>query len=138
MKKILIFFLGLLTGVILTIVVSVLITISNSGNLESDMRDQLIDFLDEPGMVMPVQSYKVFQTLDPNHALAHEQKRYGYSGNVVMVYKSGGDSFYDGMTLGAPQDYVFRQIGTYQYKTADNRTHTVPVVAVYPEGNDID
>ena len=119
------FFLGILTGAILTFAVLFVIALVNRNSEAAD----LIQYLEQPVSYenKSVTSFKVFQVLG-NAALANEisNKEYKwYHGNTVMIL---GENFYSDqvVTIKNPQ-----RVGTYSYMNNGGMPMTVPVI----EGN---
>lgn len=127
MKKVWIFLIGLLSGVILTILVSLIVTkLSNTD----------ISFFEEPGEVVtvdcfgrtkPVNSFKIFQTLGKDAGLAFGEDLCSQD-LLVLVYSEDGQSLFDNQTIIASKGKCFRQIGIYKYKSRDKMHRTIPVV----------
>lgn len=116
------FFLGLVTGVILTFCVLFVIALVNRNSEETDQ----IQYLEQPVSYenKSVTSFKVFQVLG-NAALANEisNKEYKwYHGNTVMIL---GENFYSDqvVTIKNPQ-----RVGTYSYTNNGGMPMTVPVL----------
>ena len=121
------FFLGILTGIVLTFAVLFVIALVNRNSVATDP----IQYLEQPVSYenKSVTSFKVFQVLD-NAALANEisNKEYKwYHGNTVMIL---GEDFYSDqvVTIKNPQ-----RVGTYSYTNNGGMPMTVPVI----EGNSI-
>lgn len=121
------FFLGLLTGIVLTFAVLFVIALVNRNSVATDP----IQYLEQPVSYedKAKTSFKVFQVLG-NAALATEESdRIGgdvmYLGNTVMIL---GDNFYSDqvVTIKNPQ-----RVGTYNYTNNGGMPMTVPVI----EGN---
>lgn len=127
MKKITVYLLGLLTGVVLTFLVSILIARGQATNHGDAMAfDPGIDFFDTPGDVMPNQGFKVIQVLNDNAALAWAEDDMTLT--VLLYDKTGSAHYYDDQSVTAGVDECFRRIGSYQYM-AKYGQKTVPVVA---------
>ena len=116
------FFLGLVTGIILTFCVLFVIALVNRNSGETDQ----IQYLEQPVSYenKSVTSFKVFQVLG-NAALANEisNKEYKwYHGNTVMIL---GENFYSDqvVTIKNPQ-----RVGTYSYTNNGGMPMTVPVL----------
>ena len=76
-------------------------------------------------------SFKVIQVVDNQYALAIEEIL-GIpvpTGLVVLIYKKNGN-FYDGQIVRTTENLAFREIGRYNYVTAEGFPKTVPVVAL--------
>ena len=122
MKKGLVFFLGIITGVFLTILVGYFIGSTSSNNVK---------FFDEPGQVMEQTAYKVFQTFDDGTALAEEydtQLNFAH-GITVLLMNKDNESYYDEQIVKAPKGSAFRQVGLYSY-TSKLGEKTVPIVSI--------
>ena len=118
------FFLGLVTGIVLTFAVIFVIALVNRNS-----GDDSIHYLEQPVSYenKTETSFKVFQVLG-NAALANEisNKEYKwYHGNTVMIL---GENFYSDqvVTIKNPQ-----RVGTYSYTNNGGMPMTVPVL----EGN---
>ncbi len=116
MKKGLVFTLGVLTGVILTIVFAVIYTLSLSDH-ESDPR---ITHFDTPTHYTAADKFKVFQVL-PTGALANS-KRHSYSseryGDPIVFFPSKGqNTFSDDQIIKVPSNGKAIQIGTFRYSS---------------------
>ena len=116
------FFLGILTGAILTFAVLFVIALVNRNSEAAD----LIQYLEQPVSYenKSVTSFKVFQVLG-NAALANEisNKEYKwYHVNTVMIL---GENFYSDqvVTIKNPQ-----RVGTYSYTNNGGMPMTVPVI----------
>lgn len=116
------FFLGILTGAILTFAVLFVIALVNRNSEAAD----LIQYLEQPVSYenKSVTSFKVFQVLG-NAALANEisNKEYKwYHGNTVMIL---GENFYSDqvVTIKNPQ-----RVGTYSDANNGGMPMTVPVI----------
>ena len=127
MKKFLIFLAGMIAGAFLLVIVIYLVGNSSDNNG--------ITLFDEPGEVMEIQSYKVFQVINGGHALANTATLVDlgwFSGPVVLMYASGGDAhYYDDQILKAEKNQCYRQIGIYQYVTKNGEHKTVPIISLF-------
>ena len=116
------YFLGVLTGVVLTFVVLLVIGLVKQGAADSDP----IQYLEQPVSYenKTETSFKILQVLG-SAALANEvsDKRLDmYLGNTVLIL---GENFYSDqiVTITNPQ-----RIGTYSYTTKGGMPKTVPVL----------
>ena len=116
------FFLGVVTGIVLTFTVLFVIALVNRNPVATDP----IQYLEQPVSYenKSVTSFKVFQVLG-NVALANEisNKEYKwYHGNTVMIL---GENFYSDqvVTIKNPQ-----RVGTYSYTNNGGMPKTVPVI----------
>ena len=121
MKKIWFFILGIVTGIILTILFAVIV--SNSSN-------NGITMFDQPGDCVGKVSAEVFQVVAPDAALVNEvDKKYGvetYTGKTMLITNREGKTYYDDQIIKAPK--CFRQIGIFKYQSRNGNDNTVPVV----------
>lgn len=126
------FFLGVVTGIVLTLVGLIFLGGISQTNQDSADNDP-IQYLEQPVSYENKQktSFKVFQVLD-DAALAHEKSdRYYdedlYFGTIVLLL---GEDFYCDqiVTVKKPQ-----RVGTYSYTTKKDRPMTVPVIDVEME-----
>lgn len=127
MKKIWVYLLGILSGVVLTILVSLFINRSRNSD---------ITYFDEPGEILtaenfgenkPVMNLKVFQALGDGFALAMGDEWYSRD-LIVLLCNSEEKPYHDNQNVIASQGECFRQIGIYKYKSKDKMNRTVPVV----------
>jgi len=120
MKKIWVFILGIITGIILTILFAVIV--SNGGRSGLNMFEQ-------PGeCLIKKSSLEVFQVLEPGVALTMIKGEIGSA--VYLLVNNEGKTYYDDQVIKLPAGKCFKQIGTYQYPTKDERIKTVPVVQI--------
>ena len=116
------FFLGVVTGIVLTFVCLFVIGLINQNSADTDK----VDYLEQPVSYENKKetSFKVFQVLG-NAALANEisdEEYKWYYGNTVLVL---GENFYSDqvVTVKNPQ-----RVGTYSYTTNSGMPKTVPVI----------
>lgn len=121
MKKIWVYLLGILTGVILTIIISFLI--SKTLNLSSNSG---YSFFEEAGDVINARSFTVFQAGEGS-ALAQE---FPWDDLIVLLYNEKGIPYYDGQVVTPKRGECFRQIGIFKYKSNDGLDRTVPIVTI--------
>lgn len=128
MRKIWVYLLGVLSGVVLTFLASYLI---NKTKLSGIM------FFDEPGEIVTAQtlsgnsqavkSFEVFQVLDNGVALATGNEWFSRD-LIVLLWNENGEPYYDNQSVVASNGKCFRQIGIYKYKSRDKMHRTIPVV----------
>ena len=130
MNKTLSFFLGLITGVVLTILT--LFIIGKAMSAGQGTSDDGITMFEQPGDIIPTKKFEVLQVV-PNGALAHsEEKEFGvstFTGPIVLLLSEGQNTYYDGEVITVPKGKTVRQIGSYQYETRMGYK-TVPIVQV--------
>ena len=93
MKKIWVYLLGVLTGIVVTVVVLLIIGNSNKQNYPDG-----VEFFDKAGEIMECSNYQVFQALGDGYALAWEVSEFGIPsplGSVVLLYDEAGYPYYD-------------------------------------------
>ena len=134
MNKAIVFILGIVTGVILTIASLFIIVKVTRPNQEPEqgISNDGITLFDKPGNIITANKFKVMQVI-PNGALAHsEETQYGFSefiGPVVLFLSDGQNTYYDDQIITAPKGKQVKQIGTYQYETKMGYK-TVPIVQI--------
>lgn len=116
MKTLLIYIAGVITGIILTFMASLLITkFTNNG----------ITMFDKPRNCIETHSFEVFQVIRPGIALAHTENY----GPIVLLVNDEGKYYYDDEIVEVPHGKQARQVGIYQY-TTHSGYKTVPVVRI--------
>ena len=129
MSKGVAYFLGILTGIAVTVAAVFVIYKTNSS-------DELTMFK-ERGKMMDTESYMIVQTHDHNHALAVDSEMLAISALInipssinTAVYIIGNEksNFYDGLEIKSSKKVKFYQVGTYRYKTKEEEWKTVPAV----------
>ena len=132
MKKIWIYLLGVLSGVVLTSLALFTLFLINKAS-SSD-----ITFFDDPGEIVTTQffdrtkvvtGFEVFQVLDDGVALATGSEWYTRD-LIVLLWNNKGERYYDNQSIVAPKGKCFRQIGIYKYESMDKTHRTIPVVAL--------
>ncbi len=130
MGKVVSYFLGILTGIALTIAAVFVVNKTNSSSGELTM-------FKERGKIMNAESYTIIQTHDNNHALAVDSDMLALSTFInipssinTAVYLIGNEksNFYDGLEIKSSAKTKFYQVGTYRYKTKEEVWKTVPAV----------
>lgn len=127
MKKTLAFILGIVAGIVLTIIT--LITINRC----TSPADEII-FFDTEGECVSHTNLRVFQVLDNGDALATLMD-YGVVDDslfdtVVLILAEDGYSYYDNQIIKIPYGKCAKQIGVFKYTTTNNTEKTVPVVDI--------
>ena len=121
MKKSVVFILGIVTGVFLTIIMSLIISGASSR--------AGISFYDSPEPPMPYRTVEVFQAISAGTALCHPGKT-SETDDIVLLWTKDRIGFYDGQTISVQTGYYFRQVGVYRYQTGGGLVRTVPVIAI--------
>lgn len=136
MKKGLIFFLGMIAGAVLTVLVLVLIGMAkDSEGDNSRYGNPGIYMFSEAGQTMPLKSFRVFQVLPNGTALAESSEKdkvkysIEYGDPVVLLLAAENAAYYDDQVIKVPADKVVRQVGTYRYETQNDFVKTVPIIS---------
>jgi len=142
MNKLLVFIGGLVTGVVLTLVILLVFyasehtdsktTEANNTEIGKEKNDNDgITFFKEPGDIIEVESFKVFQVLADNAALVMGESGHGtHYGTVYAIFNRDGKYYYDDEIIKVPKGKVVRQMGIYQYPTKDEIMKTVPIIMI--------
>ena len=131
MKKIWVYLLGVLTGIVVTIII-----LSIIGNSNKQKSPDGVQFFDKAGQVMDCSGYYVFQVLGDGYALAGELSEYGVPnplGSIVLLYDEDGSPYYDRQTVSASYGECFRQVGIFRYRKKTGDFATVPIVMLMRE-----
>lgn len=134
MKRIWIYLLGVLTGIVITILALAIIgAVKNAKNDPGARMTNGMTFFEEQGDIVEPTSVKVFQALGDGAALAECQgngNSYYYMGPNVLLYNEEGTPYYDEQVVKAPSGKCFRQVGIYRYPTKSGIDKTVPIVMI--------
>lgn len=122
MKKGVAYFLGIVTGIILTIIASMLLANKSGKNG--------IMYFENPEDALSFRSVTVFQALSPGTALARESGHSAFDDQIYLLQLNDKKALYDGETVKAPAGTVFRTIGVYSYETNGGMKRTVPVITI--------
>ena len=146
MKKWVVYLLGILTGVVLTVAgISLFAYINNvqsddgvTNNAQSDdgktnnaKSYDGITYFEKPGKIAEDKAFQVLQVIYENAALVNAQSDEDndlYFGKVYLLVNDEGEYYYDEQKITAPAGKVFRQVGIYRYPTKRNDIKTVPVI----------
>lgn len=129
MNKFLIYILGIITGVVLTLVFAYLIS-----DQKELVKDDGITLFETPGETFKVSAFKVIQVVDDNHALAIEMRwepvfeDYMPEELVVLLTNDSGEYYYDDQLIKTPKGKAMKQVGVYKYETRAGLAKTVPIV----------
>ena len=135
MKKIWVFIIGFVAGIIATFLVAFVIFVANKPN---DGLLGLTIFSEKGECITTDGEIEVFQVIESNMALARtgtvEYEEYGirlYSDEIlVLLIDYNGKTFYDAQKVKIPTNKCARQVGTYQYSTRNGFVKTVPAVVI--------
>lgn len=121
MKNWLVYLLGIITGVILTLAFAFYVNLSdNSGVIGLEM-------FEEPGDYMEYSQFKVFQVVSSGCALAHADESFG---TIVLMIPNENQQFYDDQKIVLKSDQCAQHVGTYRYSTKMDIEKTVPAVRI--------
>ena len=121
MKNWLVYLLGIITGVILTLAFAFYVNLSdNSGVIGLEM-------FEEPGDYMEYSQFKVFQVVSSGWAVAHGD---GACGTSVRMIPNENQQFYDDQKIVLKSDQCAQHVGTYRYSTKMDIEKTVPAVRI--------
>ena len=140
MSKGLSYFLGILTGVLLTIGFLAIRNATSkddaAGNTGTEKQAKLpegVTMLDEPIPFTEAKNFEILQVVFEDAALAQSEKKMQYTGSiyytdpVVLIVADQKNTFYDDQIVKCPKDSKVMQVGTYQYQTQMG-WKTVPIV----------
>lgn len=135
MKKNWIYFVvGLFIGIILTIVTLYFIGTYQQERQQQEQVGNRTTMFEQPGDVIDVKSFKVFQVVDDGTALvfgeATDLMGY-YGGTVYKLTNDEGKCYYDDEIVNVPEGGVVRQIGLYRYTTGVGLEKTVPIIQIF-------
>lgn len=128
MKKELVFFLGMITGCVLTIAALFYVAKVNGAGGDSGLT-----LYEQPVGTINSYSFEVLQVLPNGNALAYTEdpdRRDSYTGPVVLLLADESSHYYDEQIVKVPKGKSARQVGTYQYETNGGMHRTVPVVRI--------
>lgn len=115
------FFLGLISGIVLSFIVLIVIGLVNQDSISNDP----IQYLDTPVNYenKTETSFKVLQVISKNAALATEESEYDmFLGNTVMIL---GENYYSDQIITVKNPM---RVGTYSYTNKGGMPMTVPVI----------
>lgn len=141
MKRIWVYLLGVLTGIVFTFLVLLVVSAAMRSKESTEVRTEAgtkieilpgIRLFDQPGEEINETGFKVFQSLTDGFALASGKGgAYSedlYRGLTVLLYDKEGNPYYDAQIIKAPEGKCFRQVGIYKYTANSGMVRTVPVV----------
>lgn len=121
MKKWVVYVLGIITGMILTVVLAYCVNLSNNAGVIG------LELFDEPGECMDYSQFEVFQVVESGCALANAGDAFG---SVVLIMPNENQRFYDGQKIVLKSDECAQHVGTYKYSTKIDFEKTVPAVRI--------
>ena len=132
MKKGLVFFLGMITGALLLVLVASFLSVGSSNKEERDN----ISMFSTPSETLNLKSFEIMQVLPDGSALAQSSEKAKsqytfYSDPIVMFLPVDGSSYYDDQIIEVPAKKVVRQVGTFKYTSKAGINKTVPIVKFF-------
>ena len=127
MNKWVYFGLGVIAGIVLTFVFAYIYNASMAKGNDG------LTWFEEPGEVVDVKSYRVFQVIGDDAALVEGQTYENleiYTGAVYLLINEEGKYYYDEEIIRVPDGKVVRQVGIYKYPTKSDFIKTVPIIAI--------
>lgn len=127
MKKGLIFFLGMITGCLLTF--GGLFVVASVQNLSKETN---ITYAEQPSTFTDATKFEVFQVLGDGALARCENREYGistYTGPIVYLASDGQTQYYDDQVICVPKGKKAMQVGTYRYQSKMG-DKTVPVIKI--------
>lgn len=125
MKKWLIYVLGIITGVVLT--VGFVFALAFCVNMHNKSGIVGLEMFDEPGEVMDYSQFEVFQVVDAGCALANADDDFG---SIVFIIPDDEQKFYDDQKIVLKGNQCAQRVGTYRYSTKAGIERTVPAVKI--------
>ncbi len=135
MKKFGIYVLGMITGIALLQIVSVIFSRSGdvtekdvvSEEIENSYHIRDLQMLPQKGKCITYSDLEIFQTISKGVALAAPQESLD---KILLLVDDNGGLFYDGEKIKMPSKKCAKQIGVYTYRTTKNMQKTVPAVVI--------
>lgn len=140
MSKGLSYFLGILTGILLTIGFFAIKNAASkddvAGTKSTEKQVKLpkgVTMLNEPVPFNEAKNFEIMQVVFEDAALANSEKKMQYGGSiyyadpVVLIVADQKNTFYDDQIVKCPKDCIVMQVGTYQYQSPMG-WRTVPII----------
>lgn len=121
MKKWLVYVLGIITGIVLTIALAFCVYLSKNMGIIG------LEMFDEPGENLGYTQFEVFQVIDSGYALAEAD---GNFGATVFIIPNDKQEFYDHQIITLRNDQCAQRVGTYKYSTQGGLDKTVPAIKI--------
>ena len=134
------YFLGILTGILLTLgffaVKAYTAKQGGEGDTKTEKQARLPDgvtMLDTPVPFTEAKNFEILQVVFEDAALAQSEKRMEYTGSiyytdpVVLIVADQKNTFYDDQIVKCPKGSKVMQVGTYKYQTQMG-WKTVPII----------
>ena len=124
MKKGWIYFLGVITGVLVSFAICIVIAVKTQPSLLNG-----ITMFPEPAEVIQAESFKVIQVLNNGSAIARKTDSI-FDHLTVLLWPDASTHFYDDQVVKLTKAQQFQRIGTYKHNTSYGEK-TVPIVSIY-------
>ncbi len=121
MKKWLIYVLGIITGIVLTLAFAFCVNLSNNSGIIG------LEIFEEPGDYMEYTQFEVFQVVESGYALAHADESFDAT---VLIISDEKQQFYDEQNIVLKNGQCAQRVGTYKYNTKIGIERTVPAVKI--------
>ncbi len=121
MKKWLVYVLGILTGIVLTIAYALVMNLSNDSGIIG------LELFDEPGEYMDYSQLEVIQVGESGCALATADNSIS---EIVFIVSDGEQQYYDGQEIVLKKGQRAQRVGTFKYTTRADIEKTVPAVRI--------
>lgn len=127
MNRILVFFLGIITGVGLIIFTILIVNLSNTetqNEQDNNLNDPNINLSETPIEFTEATEFEIFQVWEKGALAKCREKtlnnysRFGFHGPVVYLPAEGENMYFDDQIIVAPAGKKVMQIGTFRYETA--------------------
>lgn len=134
-KNILLYFAGVLTGIVLTLLTVILFAKSNLQNNNTPIETYPgITIFDQPTDTWEFSRFRVFQVIKDNMALAdcYGDTTIGaavLTGPTVLLIDED-KYYYDDEIIDVPQGMRAMHVGVFQYQTNQGTDKTVPVIKI--------
>lgn len=119
MKKWVVFCLGIITGIVITILFALLTV--NIFNPENGIK-----WFEKAGDTINETSFRVLQVIGNNKALVQNNS----SSPVYLLTNEEGKYYYDDEHITVPSDKEVKQIGIFKYNSKADIEKTVPVIMI--------
>lgn len=109
--------------------------IANHASIDGNLG---ISLFPEPGQIMALKSFQIFQVFSNGQALAFSSDKapaqpvLDYRGPTVLLMVDEKQPYYDNLVITVPEGKVVRQIGLFRYKSR-NSVKTVPIISFMDE-----
>ena len=128
MKRGFVFFLGMITGCVLTVAALVYVAKVYDADDNSGL-----ELFEQPAGTINSYSFRVLQVLPNGNALADSERpnyRESYTGPTVLLLADENSHYYDEQIVKVPKGKRAYQVGVFDYETRGVGHKTVPVVRI--------